>query len=155
MSSALTCKWVCVLVVAELAVECIEQLRAANQEHAFHNWPPCYKWILCWETETNKQPRKCHVLFYIAALFCLITQPFFFVTGLTLKLYLQTDEFVDGLTNGYGVKVVVHDRGTKPLPDDEGVFVPSASETNIALRQVNTDLSTTLTFQCCIFFSDK
>lgn len=53
-----------------------------------------------------------------------------------MKLYLQTHEFVEGLTNAYGAKVIVHERNTKVVPSDEGVFVAAGSETNIALRRV-------------------
>jgi hypothetical protein len=58
-------------------------------------------------------------------------------SGLYLLLYLQTSEFIPGLTNGYGVKVIVNERGTVPLPDDDGVFVAANSETDIAMKRVS------------------
>ena len=63
-------------------------------------------------------------------------------TGLSLVLFLQTDEFISGLTNGYGIKMVVHDRGTKPLPQDEGIFIAAATESNIGLVQVLGEFNT-------------
>lgn len=58
-------------------------------------------------------------------------------SGLTVLLYLQTADFIDGITNGFGAKVVIHEPGTSPLPDDEGAFVFAAGETDISLKRVN------------------
>ncbi|KAL4237177.1 hypothetical protein ACF0H5_005557 [Mactra antiquata] len=55
--------------------------------------------------------------------------------GLTLMINLQTDEFIHGITNGYGAKLVVHDAGTIPLPEQEGIFVSAGTETNIGLKK--------------------
>ncbi|XP_045161050.2 amiloride-sensitive sodium channel subunit beta-like [Mercenaria mercenaria] len=55
--------------------------------------------------------------------------------GLYLLLYLQVNEFIKGITNGFGAKLVIHEPGTAPLPDDGGVFVAANTETDIALKR--------------------
>ena len=61
-------------------------------------------------------------------------------------LFLQTNEFLEGLTSGYGIKLVIHYPGTKPLPDDEGLFISAATETNIGLVQVGNSNTTVCPF---------
>ncbi|XP_052070447.1 degenerin-like protein unc-105 [Mytilus californianus] len=56
--------------------------------------------------------------------------------GLSLILYMDRNEYLKQISEGFGARVQVHDIGTFPFPDEEGIFVPSASETQIGLRMV-------------------
>ncbi|KAK3580991.1 hypothetical protein CHS0354_007025, partial [Potamilus streckersoni] len=56
--------------------------------------------------------------------------------GLTLTLNLQNWEFLEGVSQGYGARLVVHEPGTIPFPSTEGIFISSSFETNIGLRMV-------------------
>ncbi|GFO35507.1 amiloride-sensitive sodium channel subunit gamma [Plakobranchus ocellatus] len=56
--------------------------------------------------------------------------------GLVLKLFLETDEYVPGIATSKGIHVVIHDQGTLPFPDDEGIAVKAGSETQIGLRRL-------------------
>ncbi|GFR83407.1 amiloride-sensitive sodium channel subunit gamma [Elysia marginata] len=56
--------------------------------------------------------------------------------GLQLKLFLETDDYVPGIANSKGVQVVVHDQGTLPFPEEEGMAVKAGTETFIGLRRV-------------------
>ncbi|XP_076462883.1 acid-sensing ion channel 4-A-like [Babylonia areolata] len=54
--------------------------------------------------------------------------------ALVLTLNLETEEFIDGYKTGYGMRVVLHEHGTRPFPSTEGFTVSSAAETEIAVR---------------------
>ncbi|XP_055887095.1 amiloride-sensitive sodium channel subunit alpha-like isoform X2 [Biomphalaria glabrata] len=56
--------------------------------------------------------------------------------GLELTLFLETDEYIPGITNGRGIQVVIHQPGTVPFPKDEGIAVAAGSQTFIGLRVV-------------------
>ena len=58
-------------------------------------------------------------------------------TGLQLKLFLETDEYLPGITNSQGIQVVIHDQGTLPFPGEEGLAVRAGTETFIGLRRVS------------------
>ncbi|XP_063437774.1 FMRFamide-activated amiloride-sensitive sodium channel-like [Mytilus trossulus] len=56
--------------------------------------------------------------------------------GLDLTLYTETEEYLAGITQGYGARIQIHDRYTYPFPSDEGEYVASGFETHVALKQV-------------------
>ncbi|CAL1540639.1 unnamed protein product [Lymnaea stagnalis] len=56
--------------------------------------------------------------------------------GLEMILYLETNEYLEGITSGKGAQVVIHELGTLPFPDDEGIAVTAGEQTMIGLRQM-------------------
>ncbi|RUS76493.1 hypothetical protein EGW08_015747, partial [Elysia chlorotica] len=56
--------------------------------------------------------------------------------GLQLKLFLETDDYIPGIATSKGVQVVVHDQGTLPFPEEDGMAVQAGTETFIGLRRV-------------------
>lgn len=56
--------------------------------------------------------------------------------GLTLVMYMDKEEYLKQLNEGYGARLLIHDRNTFPFPAEEGFFVPSSSETQIGVRMV-------------------
>ena len=58
------------------------------------------------------------------------------LVGLSMVLYMENEEYLTGISHGYGARVQIHDRNTYPFPADEGLFVPSSFETHIGLKQV-------------------
>ncbi|XP_060578291.1 amiloride-sensitive sodium channel subunit alpha-like [Ruditapes philippinarum] len=54
--------------------------------------------------------------------------------GLTMKFYLETEEYLKGLTTGYGARIQIHEQRTYPFPTEEGLFIPASMETDIGLR---------------------
>ncbi|CAL1541410.1 unnamed protein product, partial [Lymnaea stagnalis] len=56
--------------------------------------------------------------------------------GLEMILYLETNEYLEGITSGKGAQVVIHEQGTLPFPDDEGIAVTAGEQTMIGLKQV-------------------
>ncbi|KAL5017298.1 hypothetical protein ScPMuIL_006887 [Solemya velum] len=56
--------------------------------------------------------------------------------GLSLILYMENHEYLNGITPGYGARFAIHDSDTYPFPADEGNFVATNSETHVGLRLV-------------------
>lgn len=59
------------------------------------------------------------------------------ITGLTMMLYTENDEYLPGISQGYGMRLQIHKQGTFPIPDQEGIFISSSYETHIGLRLVS------------------
>ncbi|XP_056017341.1 acid-sensing ion channel 1-like [Ostrea edulis] len=55
-------------------------------------------------------------------------------SGLTMMLYTENDEYLPGISQGYGMRLQIHKQGTFPIPDQEGIFISSSYETHIGLR---------------------
>ncbi|CAG5134503.1 unnamed protein product, partial [Candidula unifasciata] len=55
--------------------------------------------------------------------------------GFQLILFLETDEYVPGITNEKGIQLIIHEQGTTAFPDDEGIAVAAGTQTVIGLRQ--------------------
>lgn len=52
-------------------------------------------------------------------------------------LYTENDEYLPGISQGYGMRLQIHKQGTFPIPDQEGIFISSSYETHIGLRLVS------------------
>ena len=50
--------------------------------------------------------------------------------------YTQNEEFLSGISEGYGMRLQIHEQRTFPMPDQEGIFISSSFETHIGLRLV-------------------
>ncbi|XP_060084231.1 uncharacterized protein LOC132563490 [Ylistrum balloti] len=57
--------------------------------------------------------------------------------GIQMILFLDTPEYIHGITDGYGARVVIHEPDTIPYPAEDGFFVPAAFETSIGLKLVS------------------
>ncbi|XP_048249880.1 degenerin mec-4-like [Haliotis rufescens] len=57
-------------------------------------------------------------------------------SGLSMVINLEAEEFIDTFKTGYGLRVVIHDNGTRPFPGTEGFTVSAGSETSIAMKLV-------------------
>ncbi|KAK7099617.1 hypothetical protein V1264_022704 [Littorina saxatilis] len=55
-------------------------------------------------------------------------------TALDLTLNLESEEFVTSFKTGYGLRVVLHEEGTRAFPSSEGFTVSSGAETNIGVK---------------------
>ncbi|XP_060606460.1 degenerin mec-10-like [Ruditapes philippinarum] len=54
--------------------------------------------------------------------------------SLYIVFNIETAEYLHDITSAYGVRMVLHERGTFPLPEDEGLTLSSQFETHIGLR---------------------
>ncbi|XP_076469683.1 acid-sensing ion channel 1-like [Babylonia areolata] len=55
-------------------------------------------------------------------------------SGLDLLMDLQTEELLTSFSAGYGVRVVLHEPGTRPFPVSQGFTLGAGLETEFALR---------------------
>ncbi|XP_046551052.1 amiloride-sensitive sodium channel subunit beta-like [Haliotis rubra] len=57
--------------------------------------------------------------------------------GVEMVLFLENYEYLRGWTNGNGAHLVVHDKSTVPLLEQNGVAISGGTETFIGLKRVN------------------
>ncbi|WAR16926.1 SCNNG-like protein, partial [Mya arenaria] len=57
--------------------------------------------------------------------------------GLTLDLNIEQDEYIAALAPDAGVKVVIHERGTYPIPEDEGLSLSPHRKTSISMEKAS------------------
>ena len=59
-------------------------------------------------------------------------------SGLENSLYvvlnLEIEEYLEQFTSSYGIRMVIHEKGTYPLPEKEGITLGFKTETHIGLR---------------------
>ncbi|CAH1796507.1 unnamed protein product [Owenia fusiformis] len=56
--------------------------------------------------------------------------------GLSLTLYVETNEYVPALTSAVGVRVLVHVPDKQPFPEDEGIDVHPGTKTSVGLKYI-------------------
>ncbi|XP_077988549.1 epithelial sodium channel subunit beta-2-like [Glandiceps talaboti] len=54
--------------------------------------------------------------------------------GLSLQLYIEEGEYIEDIRQSAGVRVVVHDQGIMPFPEDDGFMAAPGFETSVGLR---------------------
>ncbi|XP_064599426.1 degenerin-like protein unc-105 [Liolophura sinensis] len=57
--------------------------------------------------------------------------------GFQLMMFLQVDEYLTGIAQGYGLRVTVNYPKTMPFPSSDGMFVSAGMETDIGVKMVN------------------
>lgn len=70
--------------------------------------------------------------------------------GLNLRLYLQEHEYVPGLAEGVGFRLDIHDFGTLPFVEENGLALAPGLENFIAMKRVKLNIpnSTSLFINC-------
>ena len=61
-------------------------------------------------------------------------------TGLTLKLFIQQTEYVQGLADAAGARILIHNKSSMPFPEDNGFSVSPGSLTYVGLERVCTPI---------------
>ncbi|KAL5007612.1 hypothetical protein ScPMuIL_016418 [Solemya velum] len=56
--------------------------------------------------------------------------------GISITLNLENFEFIDDFRRGYGARLVIHQPGTMPMPDQEGITLSAGYETTISLNKI-------------------
>ncbi|XP_013421868.1 amiloride-sensitive sodium channel subunit beta [Lingula anatina] len=59
------------------------------------------------------------------------------LSGLSLAVDIQQDEYVGGLTHEAGLRVLIHSQSVVPFPEDEGFTVSPGFATSAGMRLVN------------------
>ena len=55
-----------------------------------------------------------------------------------LELYIEQDDYVPGIADGAGVRLVIHNQTDMPLPDEQGINLQPGTKTSIGLTRVGT-----------------
>ena len=59
-----------------------------------------------------------------------------FISGLSLELFIEQDEYIPDITEEAGIRVAVHEFDTTAHPHSEGVSITPNALTSLAVRQV-------------------
>ncbi len=59
------------------------------------------------------------------------------ISGLTLELFIEQDEYVPELTENAGIRVTVHHQHAVPFPEDDGFLVSADYMTMLGLTMVS------------------
>ena len=54
-------------------------------------------------------------------------------------LNLHQDEYLENFEDTVGARILVHDQGIMPFPEDEGIIVGPGKATSVGIRKVNTE----------------
>lgn len=79
---------------------------------------------------------------WVKGSFCFVSFFCFFVqlpAGLKLKLFIEQSQYIAELSHTAGARVVIHDQGQMPFPDNEGNDVLPSRSTSFAIRKVSHD----------------
>ena len=69
---------------------------------------------------------------------CMVRCPCSFA-GLKLQLFIEQSQYIPELSHAAGARVVIHDQGQMPFPDNEGNDVLPSRSTSFAIRKVSRD----------------
>ena len=83
----------------------------------------CATWLLIISLLQGKHDCRFHPLWY-------------FLTGLTLDLFINQEEYIPSLSQEAGVRILLTPQRNIPFPVDEGFTVSPGFATSIGLRQV-------------------
>ncbi|WAR07479.1 SCNNG-like protein [Mya arenaria] len=56
--------------------------------------------------------------------------------GITIVFNIEANEYFKKSSSSYGVRMVIHEKGTTPLPENEGISLDRAHETSVGIRLV-------------------
>lgn len=62
--------------------------------------------------------------------------PVWYFSGLELLINIDKDEYLDFLTDGFGIRVDIHDKGTRAYPLESGVSISPGAAAFIGLQMV-------------------
>ncbi|XP_033096439.1 acid-sensing ion channel 1A-like [Anneissia japonica] len=68
--------------------------------------------------------------------------------GLSIMLFIEQNEYLYDVSASAGVRVVIHDQGKMPFPEEEGYYVSPGHHTSIALRRVEINRLSTYDKPC-------
>ena len=56
--------------------------------------------------------------------------------GLELQLYIDQANYIPGVSDAAGIRIIVHNQTYMPFPEDDGISIMPGTRTSIALQQV-------------------
>ena len=64
-----------------------------------------------------------------------------YVPGLTMELYIEQHEYIKGLADSAGLRVLVHNQTYMPFPEDDGISIAPGTKTSIGVNKVQWTVS--------------
>ena len=52
-----------------------------------------------------------------------------------MELFIEQTEYLVGITNRAGIRLLIHDQGMTPIPEDEGFYLQPAIYTSIGITK--------------------
>jgi len=65
---------------------------------------------------------------------CIILLPN--LIGLTLNLFIETAQYVPEVSQAAGARIVMHNQGEMPFPDEDGINLVPGFSTSVGVRRV-------------------
>ena len=59
------------------------------------------------------------------------------ILALQLELYLNVDDYIMELSDGSGIRVVIHDQHVMPLPEEDGFDISPDQKTSVEITKVH------------------
>lgn len=59
------------------------------------------------------------------------------ISGMTLTINLENHEAIETMTEGFGLRLALHEVGSFPLPLERGMTISGGFETSLALKLVS------------------
>ena len=59
-----------------------------------------------------------------------------FIIALQLSLFVNQDEYVRGIADEAGIRLIIHNQTDMPLPDEQGINLKTGTKTSIGLTRV-------------------
>ena len=59
-----------------------------------------------------------------------------YILALKLEFFVDQDNYIPGIADGVGIRVVIHNQTDMPLPDEQGFNLPPGTKTSIGLNRV-------------------
>ena len=56
--------------------------------------------------------------------------------GLTLNLFIETAQYVPEVSQAAGARIVMHNQGEMPFPDEDGINLVPGFSTSVGVRRV-------------------
>ena len=58
------------------------------------------------------------------------------LVGLTLNLFIETAQYVPEVSQAAGARIVIHNHGEMPFPDEDGINLVPGFSTSVGVRRV-------------------
>lgn len=72
--------------------------------------------------------------------FIILLLYFHYLLGLKLNLFIEQSQYIPELSDTAGARVVVHDQGQMPFPNNEGYSVLPSRSTSFGIRRVRREV---------------
>ena len=54
-----------------------------------------------------------------------------------MEFFIQQNEYIAGIADAAGIRLVIHNQMDMPFPEDDGVNITPGTQTSVGIRKVN------------------